>query len=105
MFLTQARAVWQWYNYAAEAVRGGKHVLHINFDETSVAYYYEECKGYVLPKSRDNSVNEAVTHAARGEMRGAMTHVAVICDHSEIQAELPQVFISNKRLISSRSYT
>ena len=103
--LTQARAVWQWYNYAAEAVRGNKIVLNINFDETSVAYYYGEGKGYVLVNAKDKSAKEAVTHAARGEMRGAMTHVAVICDHSEIQSELPQVFISNKILRSLKAYT
>ena len=37
-------------------------------------------------------------------MRGAMTHVAVIRDHSEIQLELPQVFTSNKIFISLKAY-
>ena len=37
-------------------------------------------------------------------MRGAMTHVALICDDSELQAELPQLFIISTKSISAKAY-
>ena len=84
--------MWQRYNFAAKAVTKIQ-VKIINVDETSVAYYYDQGKGYIVAKNKHTHVNSAVMHASRGNVRGAMTHVALICDDSELQAELPQVFI------------
>lgn len=68
--------------------------LLLNLDETSVSYTSHQAKGLYVRRLR----REGRSHAQvpKRDLRGAVTHVAIICDRSEIQPRLPQVIIGNK---------
>ena len=81
-------------------VPAAKTVLSLNLDETSVSLFQGNVAGNVLlSKKRARSVGQRVPRAKR---RCCMTHVGVICNRSDIQPRLPQVFIINERTVPAR---
>ena len=93
----QAHAVWQWYNCCAAKVPAGKAPLRINMDETSVALFQGGGKGTIMfRKRKDPPSAEPHESAGRAKRRTCLTHVAFICDRSDIQPLLPQVVVGNE---------
>ena len=87
----KATAAWQWYNYTSSRDIGGREVLRLNLDETSVCLHQDPAKGnlFVTPRRLADRV-------PRWKRRRYMTHVGIVCDQSAIQPLLPQVLIGNE---------
>ena len=71
-------------------------------DETAVRKYSQPKPGLVslspkLRRARQRGVH--VHPAGRGQQLAAFSHVAFVCDNTEIQASLPQVFIGNEHVL------
>jgi hypothetical protein len=99
----QAFGVWQWYNHLCAAVPVGRRVLNVNLDETSVAFFHGHQKGNVVFRKRPWGASEDRTQGAtRRELRGAMTHIGLICDDPSVQPRLPQVMVISERLLRAR---
>jgi len=95
LFLPQkARLFWRWVNWLKDRVEGGKQPVFLNLDETSISYSFHGAQGYFakhLIKSR-----RAKTRIRKKELRGSVSHVAIIADKPDVQKCLPQVFIGNR---------
>ena len=83
----QATAVWQWWRCLCSHIPSGKKMLRLNLDETAVRFYYKPNKGLRTKRTPNHDIHEAraVQHATKGQQRRALTHVAIICDDSELQ--------------------
>ena len=68
-----------------------KQILRINLDETSVCLSQGNAKGNLFVAK----TKRLVQRIARRKRRCCLTHVAIICDHSEVQPLLPQILIGN----------
>jgi hypothetical protein len=80
-------------NWLRNHVEAGKQPVFLNLDETSISYSFHRAKGYFskhLLKS-----GRAKTRIRKKELRGSVSHVAIIADRPEVQKRLPQVFIGN----------
>ena len=78
-------------------------MLRVNLDETSVAYWQGGSSGNVFAsKRRLTSKFEPVQQVTRSQLRGALTHVGIICDHPGIQSHLPQYILTNEKLVSKK---
>ena len=72
-----------------DAAPAGKEVIRLNMDETSVSFFYGHGKGNMVVSSRPfRSRDVPVQHATKKALRGAMTHVAFLCDKQEFQKAL-----------------
>ena len=105
--------MWQWFNFLKEQVPGGKAVLRINMDETSVCLFQGSSKGTVVVrkrKIRDQAHHgaaaplEPVQKVSRSTRRTCMTHVAFVCDRPDIQPLLPQVVIGNEHTFPAAAF-
>ena len=89
-------AVWQWHNHLESSVVGGRKLLRINIDETSVCLFQGTGKGTVLySRKRQPPSGEPLQPASRKKRRSCLTHVGVICDDPALQPLLPQYVIGN----------
>ena len=101
----QASAAWRWWNYVESRAPAGKTILRVNLDETSVCLYQGAVKGTVFWRKRGAPAEEEpVQRAGRAKRRTCMTHVALICDRSDIQPLLPQVVIGNCHTLLQRDW-
>lgn len=81
-------------NWLRDRVEVGKQPVFLNLDETSISHSFHGAKGYFakhLLKSR-----RAKTRIRKKDLRGSVSHVAIIADRPDVQKRLPQVFIGNK---------
>jgi hypothetical protein len=81
----------------------GKKLLKLNMDETSCRLHYEAPIGVfasepVALDARRGFVYQAVT---RGQTRACLSHVALVCDDAEVQAQLPQYILGNERTLQA----
>lgn len=94
--LSQARAVWQWWNYLEGSVASSKRALRINMDETSISLDQGDVRGVIFcSKQRRRGGQAPVRRIGRAKRRTCLTHIAFICDEPEIQARLPQIVVGN----------
>jgi hypothetical protein len=98
----EARACFQWSNFVrATASAAGKPILLINFDETSIPMWSKPKKGYLIFGRRGD--RKAVLRKGPGQplssRRSAVSLLAFLCDDPAIQPLLPQVFVSNERVL------
>ena len=94
-FVPQATALWRWSNYLQHMDPPDKIRVLINVDETSVRLVPQEGKGHVS-KSAYRLLCSGMPlgrNASLAAQRSAISHVAAICDHPEIQKRLPQVVL------------
>lgn len=98
----EARACWQWWNYLHAQAPDGKSVLRINLDETAICLFEGDVKGTVFATKR-RPCDGPVHGVSRGKRRTYMTHVALVCDRSDIQPLLPQTIVGNERTFLVRS--
>ena len=92
---SKASASWQWWNYCCSQVPEGKSVLRINMDETSVCLWQGHRRGTVFVDRKRRRGERVVQRVPRGKRRCCLTHVALICDRSDLQPLVPQVVIGN----------
>jgi hypothetical protein len=86
-----------WADALKNRVPCGKTALFVNLDETAV--------GYAFPRLRGNVVGKALLRGEclprdglrRSDIRGTITHAAMITHRTDIQPCLPQVFIGDSR--------
>ena len=98
-------SLWQWFNYYEARVPAGKTLLRINVDETSIALYQGGNSGCIFfSKKRQFTEEEPVQRVPRAKLRGAFTHVAFICDRTDIQPLLPQVLVGNEKFFLRRDF-
>jgi hypothetical protein len=72
----------------------GKSILRINLDETSVCLFQGAGKGTVFINKRVAG-GVPTQKVARFKRRCCLTHVAVICDNTELQPLMPQFILGN----------
>lgn len=103
MIARQAKACWRWSNFLSSApVAGGKPILRVNLDESSLKMHIAARPGFVVesnPKRRRQLLREG-QGPNLGMRRAAATLIAFICDDDAVQAKLPQIFVTNDRLMS-----
>ena len=98
----QVVAAWQWVNCYEEMTPAGKQLLRINLDETSVRTYSSPKPGLVSLSPKRRKARQAgldVHPAGMHKQRACLTHVAFICDNTQVQAALPHVFIGNETVV------
>jgi len=100
----QATAVWQWWRCLCSHIPCGKKVLRLNLDETAVRFFYKPSKGLRTRRTPNHIIHEtrAVQHATKGQQRRALTHVAIICDDSELQPQIPQFILGAEHVLRVR---
>ena len=78
----------------------------LNLDETSVRFYYTPQKGVLIPQKIMNSDPHAVPMAgrntSRGQMRKALSHVAIITSDCAVQKCLPQILMVARRVCNKK---
>ena len=97
-FLLQVIAVWKWFNHLSNRPMGSKEILRLNLDESSICLFQGAGKGNVFV-ARKRRVVQFVT---KGKRRACFTHIAVICDRSELQPLMPQFLVSNLKAFPAR---
>ena len=103
LFVVQAKAVWQLFNYAENlATMRGRTLLRVNLDETAVCLHPGQGKGaiFVTKGSLRAGCGQRVPKWKR---RCYMTHIGIVCDRSGVQAALPQFLVANERTLKARS--
>ena len=96
--VSEVLAVWQWSNCYEDLMPQGKVMLRINLDETAVKTYANPTLGLVSLSPKLTAARRKGMHvhpASRHKQLGCFTHVACICDNTEVQAALPHFFIGN----------
>lgn len=94
----QALSYWRWADWLRSRAPAGKEVVFINLDETSVGLFHGAAKGNVVKRGRQKQPPRQ--NASRRALRGAVTHVAMIADRTDVQGRLPQVLIGNKHIFT-----
>ena len=76
----------------------------MNLDETAVRCFYQPSKGLRTKRTLNQDLHEAraVQHATKGQQRRALTHVAIICDDSELQPRIPQFILGAEHVLRVR---
>ena len=81
----------------------GKKPLLINLDETSLGVHVKAGAGTVVTARTPGGLAEMLgTKPTLADLRGAVTHVALVCDEPSLQPLLPQVLIGNKKLFTKK---
>ena len=88
----QATAAWTWFNYICSRVPLGKQVLRMNLDETAVCLFQGGGRGNLFISKKQR----VVQHVPRNKKRCHLTHVALVCDNTDVQHLLPQLIIGNE---------
>ena len=89
--------MWTWFNHL-ESKLGSNGILRVSVDETSLPLMPKCRRGNVFEQSR---VARKITLAAK---RTCFTHIACVCDDSEVQPRLPQFFVMNDRVCTLRRW-
>ncbi len=95
--LSQVAAFFRWVDWLkSHAALLGKEAVFINLDETFVARSWPQVRGNVVrPRLWFRRGCCPVAKAKLKSVRTAVTHVALVCHHTEIQAVLPPISIGN----------
>ena len=96
----QACSSWQWFNYCASMVPGGKQLLRINMDESSVCLFQGRGRGNVFLKRYEPRTQPA----SLASQRTYLTLVAFVCDVPDVQKSLPQVLVANESTLSAEQF-
>ena len=101
-FLTaEAVAVWQWYRWLHRQLPSHSTPVLLNLDETCINFFYAPRVGMrVRCKNKGPKGVSHARNATRGQLRKAMTHVAVICNDTTLQPSIPQILLLAKKSAS-----
>lgn len=100
-FARQARAVWQWVNFLHGSTQPGEKCVVVNFDETSIRLFQDAKRGFLVRAARvqKQAAKSLARDAAKGQLRGTFSFVAMICDEEQIQPLLPQhIFMTTSQI-------
>ena len=99
----QAVAMWTWVNHLRSNVPAPREPLMLNLDETAVAYYHGDQRGNLVAwKRARHDGPEPVQRVSRRQLRGCITHIAIIADRPDVQPVLPQVLLGNESMLLAR---
>ena len=87
----QVTAYWKWLRYTESRGCGGKKLLRINLDETSVSFGPEMRSGLIVVRSSQ----AARSLVRKQDTRTNITYVAVICDEPALQEAMPHFIIGS----------
>ncbi len=75
-------------------------------DETSIRLYQKTGPGFLVQVARKHkrSAKGLSANVNKGTLRGAFTHMAMVCDDEDLQKSLPQVVFMNKAFISQTDF-
>ena len=98
---SEAVAAWRWANFWESRCPPGKRVVYVNLDETSVPMMYPAGQGYVhIPSGTSRrGVLSGEQPCSLAQRRSYMSLVAMLSDDVDVQSRLPQVLMSNRRLL------
>ena len=96
----KAFAVWQWWRHLRSKATPAAPVLRVNMDETAVALHQGGGAGSIFLSKR--KFKELVEAASTSKRRCYMTHIAFICDRTDLQPRLPQIVVANEHTIRVR---
>lgn len=97
--LHEASGFWQWSDHLQRRAREiGKEPILINLDETSVSRSAHDAVGLIVTQRWLGDEPRPGQPISRQQLRGTMSHVALISPHPEVQALLPQFFLGNYRM-------
>jgi hypothetical protein len=95
--------VWQWYNFAESvAAARGRRILRVNLDETAVKLYPGRSRGSLFV-SQKRLRDGGGQRLPKWKQRCCLTHVALVCDRTDVQPVLPQYVIGNERTLLVRN--
>ena len=97
----EVTATWQWFNWSLAQIPEGKTPLLLNMDETACCLFYDGASGVLAsePIALQARRGLLAQNASRGQTRSNLSLVALLCDDSEVQAELPQYIIGNEHVL------
>ena len=93
-------AAWQWFNLHRGMADDADVV--INLDETSISLGMSPPPGYCLPKRSSKPREPVARGLTPAERRSAFTAVLTVSDAAWLQPFLPQILITNKKLLRVR---
>ena len=96
----RAYAAMQWWRHLQSKTPPGTAILRVNLDETSIALHQGGGAGSIFVGKR--KMKEIVEVASTSKRRCYMSHIALICDRSDLQPRLPQVVVANEHTIRVR---
>ena len=96
----KASATWQWWSHLRSRVPPGSSILRVNLDETAIAVHPGSTNGSIFVSKR--KLQELVEDVPMNKKRCYMTHIALICDRTDIQPRLPQVLVANEHTFRVR---
>ena len=94
-------ATWQWFNWSLAQIPEGKTPLLLNMDETACSCFYEASEGVLASEPIALAARRGLLaqNATRGQTRSNLSLVALLCEDTSIQAELPQYIIGNEHVL------
>ena len=97
--------MWKWERHFYANIPEGKIALNINLDETSIQLWQSRHRGNVafrkwrsVRKVRTKFASKASLKAQRSNL----THVAMVCDKTDIQGRLPQFLLASHKVLLAR---
>ena len=86
----------------------GGAALRLNMDETTLRLFYDAAKGVIAnepPSAQAGRRGRLAQKATRGQTRGALSLIALLCDDSSVQPRLPQYVIGNEQVLPASLVT
>ena len=101
MLSSEVTATWQWFNWTLAQIPEGKTPLLLNMDETACSLFYEAGTGVLAsePIALEARRGLLAQSGTRGQTRSNLSLVALLCDDSAVQAELPQYIVGNEHVL------
>jgi hypothetical protein len=99
--------VWQWVEHLRATCPSWKRLVLLNMDETGIPMFMGDQQGNVPARSKATASfqprgREPTQHVTRQQLRGQLTHAALICDDAALQPLLPQVLIGDHSMLQAR---
>ena len=95
----EAEATIQWDRFLVSRKPQGHTVVRINMDETSLKLFPGVEAGCVASSERHGPHRPVEQGVSLRAQRGALSYIAFVTDDRAVQERLPQVLVSNARLV------
>ena len=101
--IRQARASWQWANFAETQLRASKEVIFINMDETMVSLWQGGRRNLVKvePLANRKRFLDREERGTLAERRHNCSLLAFISDNVAVQERLPLIMLLNEHHVSA----
>ena len=98
-------SMWKWERHFYANIPEGKIALNINLDETSIQLWQSRHRGNVAFRKWRSVRKVRTKFAAKASLqvqRSNITHVAMVCDKTDIQGRLPQFLLASGKVLLAR---